>query len=818
MSKSEGVEQTKEYHSHGEKMYYDPCSKKCSIRIRPTQIVAYGENKYSDIIWTSADKRTFYCGLCKEERAAGGNNSNSYKHVAKVHPEELDLADWLKQKAFMEENPEESNNSKRKKTLTLEEALSIKYQEKRAMDAETKRNVLPPLLKVIAHGAFPAAIVCNKAVKTFVQSVVGLFNSVVTVNFPSLSTTNRQLDVFLENENQEYMSTMLKVCGNTKISITIDGTTAKNNTPYSAITAHFFDEEFVLQDKLLSISPFRVTRVGHTGLRIRDWLRSELNIAFGNINGDNDIQKRVSYISADCASSNQVAFDSIANVERIKCFGHRLNTLMENMDANDEYKTVFDAMTYVLTKIKSSSKNQYELLRVQDEILAAQGSKDRRVLPKNSPRTRWGFDYLVLKRALCLMDYITKMDDDNMYYKDDTVKYAFRTNLQIWVYNQSILDLLLELFQRVQFWIIQTQSCSTPTISLVIFALDDMRYLATNIRKQIIHLINTDKTTNVLTMNKLDRIIVYFQEQMNIVFAGFRENPLLQCAKLLDTRVCNLTYNHNELGIMNVEKDRLFIKKINYGPLAYLKQLYIKIQDRVEPVINTNNNLNVEENWMEVEGLADNATPINFESDWSNEVNQYNHRLQQYLTPYIAKIDDQLNLNPMHFWKENQKALPMMTKAALLLLAAPSQSAASERVFSTLTYVVNKSRCALKSLKAAALIRSAHRYKQVETNKSRKGATSFPPYGRITSEYVYTDRYLVDDDDDDEDYDEEDAAKDEQSSAEEDDDEVYDEEDLNELTIQQLVQEPVITSNNSRIIADNNNSSSAALYPSSQDY
>lgn len=483
-----------------------------------------------------------------------------------------------------------------------------------------------------------------------------------------------------------------------------------------------------------------------------------------------------------------MALNSIENVQRVKCFGHRLNTLMEHMDSCAEYKAALDPVCDVLTKVKSSQKNLEELQRIQINRIEESKRLNEHVrgdvvkLPKNTPRTRWGYDYNVLSRAVAIFSDIYAMDyETNMYFKDPATKLKYIENLQLWRAHQCILDLLLELLKRVQFYIVKTQSGCSPTFSLILYAIADMENLACSILKKIDD-IKTNPTCNKAMMNQLIVIIDYFKQQLAEVFRGFKDWQVLHCAQLFDVRVFNKQEYNPEykaptamISSPNVDDAPvtapLFLKKIVWNSLQVAKEMYSTqfLQQLATPAA-------VADVDYEEEGLPG-AIPVNhnFENQWSSEVSKFASAIKKYVS--TIDMEDQLNLDPLVFYKIHGSQFPMVTQIALLILAIPGQSAASQRVYSTLTYIVSKYRCRLDGIRAAGLIKSAHRYKHAKRTKSISGI-KFPPFGHISSNYSYIDWDLLADDGDegDEDYNPEEELVDSSS----DDDDEYDNEDLNE--------------------------------------
>ena len=114
------------------------------------------------------------------------------------------------------------------------------------------------------------------------------------------------------------------------------------------------------------------------------------------------------------AATNNAAFDECVLVEKLVCFGHRLNTLLEHLFKECEpWQSTCDLVLGVGKTVKNSTVNRQEVERVQ---LGEKEHAVRVVMPVNLPRTRWGDHPMGLRRMQHLRGPITSMDVSNMYF------------------------------------------------------------------------------------------------------------------------------------------------------------------------------------------------------------------------------------------------------------------------------------------------------------------------------------------------------------------------------------------------------------------
>ena len=95
--------------------------------------------------------------------------------------------------------------------------------------------------------------------------------------------------------------------------------------------------------------------------------------------------------------------------------------------------------------------------------------------------------------------------------------------------------------------------------------------------------------------------------------------------------------------------------------------------------------------------------------DLSDEYNEKDDEVDKYLSMHIDP--DQIPNNPLLFWKENQKNLPLMAKLARTIHSIPATTASVEREFSASGLVMCERRSSLNphNVDNILLLRSATR-------------------------------------------------------------------------------------------------------------
>uniref|UniRef100_A0A914H8R7 HAT C-terminal dimerisation domain-containing protein n=1 Tax=Globodera rostochiensis TaxID=31243 RepID=A0A914H8R7_GLORO len=78
--------------------------------------------------------------------------------------------------------------------------------------------------------------------------------------------------------------------------------------------------------------------------------------------------------------------------------------------------------------------------------------------------------------------------------------------------------------------------------------------------------------------------------------------------------------------------------------------------------------------------------------------------LRKEFTEYVTMVREQIDSDPMIFWKNNAAKLPLLSKAAARFLSAPATSVCSEQAFSTARDVFTYRRMSIKPRKAEMVI------------------------------------------------------------------------------------------------------------------
>ena len=571
--------------------------------------VVYNNIIYCNLCYTKDECRSNLQSRAPPKGVPFINLSNHIKHLQNKHYINLD---FVKAQEVIEYTPISSSSKKVSKPKAYD---MVDYLSGKVKPVDKNKEFRRLLSEFIAHGAFPVAIVDNPS---FRELIVKLCPS-KALKFPSVRTrcVRRDLaDCCSQEENAYRTKLRHKISSQSApIALTLDLSTGRNSASYYCITAHFIDMDFHLYDELLDLRQFDVK---HSADQIQGHVKDTVTTLMGmDITDETAFGKVATSISADCACNNNL-LDSIQHVQRIRCFAHRLNTLgktlpfivnteeqLQPVSLDDEgdggirnggevinedqgnkrsmkkKQIAQDFANYVSCVVKLMNrvrKAPQGNARLRSALFAYQKSKppipgkySRAKGPIQGAATRWTYGLKYLRRALELIDDLSHvLRNDNLNQLLDGDKYNLEMHTTVLneftqcQQKRSILGYFMELFQRMEFWLLMTEGTSAPTSSIVLHALQDIEGLIDELLNQLVssqtNLVDTDITKQYYEVPI--KVFEEFQVNFSNVFKDdmkenkvgynkqfFADNPVLKAAKLLDTRFCyNFDYHYSSTG------------------------------------------------------------------------------------------------------------------------------------------------------------------------------------------------------------------------------------------------------------------------------
>ncbi len=773
------------------------CSKKEIPSIQPAKMSVYlptiqkstDEESYASYF---QDYGTFYsCALCYsmqlgssgrpnmvstlEERSMpvplknGGSITNFKRHLQSHHPMFLTQKDL---ENLIVSNLEVVTKSviRNTKSSTMESYFS---KETKSDTKELKRKnglvkvddkILTACCEFIAHGNLPLNMIESKYFKEFVNKLTS-----DDTKLPCRKTATKFIGKLYDRECVQFESNFKKK-ERYALSITTDLSTGTNEHSYGVITAHYLDrKDLVLHEELIVIAPF--TAEVHSAEEVRDFVvRNIYNVCDPKSGYDDEtmlkyLPRLVIAVTADCASNNN-KFEELKTVARIRCFGHRLNTLGDTL--NYHKKTEFSKFTECVSQINAMLHSKHGQKHIREALFKYQleHTQSRQMGPISGPATRWTYGPKYLRRSLKLLPHLIKVAEslgDGVLTRA-VINTQFKRCVLEFEQKASILQYFMVLFTRIEFWITVTESSKYPTISMVIYAINDLEHLIQYLiqsmkdsKESVMNLFSNFEVNNYL--DTPIKILETFKTEFSNVFVNdrrvgstseglnnkfFRGSDYLIIAKFLDIRF--MWFNDEGKIGMNIDsmatktKDH-FIER--FGARSIGNQVISAIDDSVPSAMT---------------GNIGASRIMTFDEMFYEEVRNYGIFTEKVITKEITTGNDGskarvykenseiMNMDPLKFWRDYKDKFPHLFRVAVEVLATPAQSAPSERVFSKMTKIVSPGRKSLGGKLGAKLIQLSVRYNSkvlrpecrnesklnYENFQGTNTSIKFPPFGTST--------------------------------------------------------------------------------------
>ncbi len=439
------------------------------------------------------------------------------------------------------------------------------------------------------------------------------------------------------------------------IHLCLDMWTSSNAYSFLAITAHFINSKWKMEEKLLA---FKET-TEHAGVSMAELVKATLD--------DFSITNHLGCLTMDNASNNNTLVQSLAELieyedssaaalwnpteSRIRCFPHILNLAMqaflnelgycgnENLDDNDtsKYRALILRIKYLAHKLLNSSKQQklFEVHCSNHEI--------PKLMLKMDVRTRWNSTFYMLQRALRLRPAI-----DSWLESHPVIGKARLGNLQFTDNDWVLLDEVCKLIHRFEKATTKTSAAKYPTLNLVVPLYIELIMFVDN----SINSLNEDHELKkpLFAVKKVLQKYFSFTNNSAYYLLSVLLDPRFKKA-YFDSRNLDVTYKELVVKAVKILKDevqRLGRSQTSEVAIALTSQL----DEEVDP-------------------FDDMYASITNRNAPSDEVDIYMTQERAY------KGND-----PLDFWKLHEAQFPNLSKVARQVLSIPGSSASVERLFS----------------------------------------------------------------------------------------------------------------------------------------
>ncbi|KAL2943346.1 Zinc finger BED domain-containing protein RICESLEEPER 1 [Bienertia sinuspersici] len=278
-----------------------------------------------------------------------------------------------------------------------EDAISIGSSK---FDQERSRMDLARM--IILHG-YPLAMVDHIGFKVFVKNLQPMFDI----------ATNSALELdciaIYEKEKQKVYGVIGRLSG--RISVAVDLWNSPENARYLCLTAHYIDEEWKLQKKILNFIMIDAAHTEdiHSEVVIKclmDWdiERSLFSMTFGDLFTSDDIVSRI----RDHLSQNRPLL-SDGRLFDVRCAAHALKLLVG--DAIDAVREVIHKIRESIRYVKSTQTMQGKF----NELAQQAGVDNQKNLLADCPM-RWNSTSVMLETALAYRAAFTLLQEHDPVY------------------------------------------------------------------------------------------------------------------------------------------------------------------------------------------------------------------------------------------------------------------------------------------------------------------------------------------------------------------------------------------------------------------
>ncbi|KAH0781586.1 hypothetical protein KY290_001184 [Solanum tuberosum] len=491
---------------------------------------------------------------------------------------------------------------------------------------------------------------------------------------PSRITVARQCLKIYQEEKQK----LKRLVKGQRVCITSDTWTSLQNFTYMVITAHWIDDEWKLQKKILNF--FQTP--DHKGETIAkaiescllDWgIENLLTVTLDNATAND---AAITHLKGRISDWKGVIMENI--FLHVRCNAHILNLIVKEglSEQNKSISRVRNAVKYVKSSCArtTSFKSYVEKVKL-----------DTRGLLSLDVETRWNSTYLMLNTAVKFEKAFSRMYiDDHKYFKYclDSGGKIEHPSSEDWR-DVNVFLKFLEIFYQTTLKFSSTLHVTSNTFFHELFNLQSI-------------IVNYSKCDDSLLTGMAKKM----KGKFNKYWGDFDDmNMLLFVAVVLDPRFK-----------MKYVK---FIFKNYYNSVEGCSKS-TKVTDTLTSLYNHYKNSIVGTSCETVGDQTDAVSEVSvmdtsdvWQSQWEKFLEKENNNvddksdLDKYLEDDVEKIKD---FNILTWWKASSERYPIVSRIARDILVIPTSTVASESVFSTGGRILDCYRSSLSPKTAEALV------------------------------------------------------------------------------------------------------------------
>ncbi|RYR59732.1 hypothetical protein Ahy_A05g025677 [Arachis hypogaea] len=490
-----------------------------------------------------------------------------------------------------------------------------------------------------------------------------------TLKLPSKNTVKADIVKVYKREAAKLKKILVSIPN--RICLTSDLWTSSTNEGFICLTAHFVDENWKLQSKILN---FCHMPPPHTGF--------ELSSKIFTLLTEWKVDKKIFSITLDNASSNDTCVEHLKSTLdvhgsllcggeffHVRCSAHILNLIVQ-----DGMKICGDAVSKIREGIKFLRKSESRMVKFKECFEDIEGLEYTTALCLDVP-TRWNSLYAMLASAI---PYKKAFE---MYKVKEAGFREFCPSSDEWRRTEKICDFLLPFYETTKLM----SGTSYPTSNLYFLQVWQIQLI----------LMNSLKNDEVLIRNMGEKMMIKFNkywEEYSVVLAfgavldpRFKLNTLVHC--------------YNEIDPISA-KDKVELVK------SKLYKLFEVYDQNSSTTVESSSQLS--SNFSQATSSAIGTQLIKIVGDLMSrnqeaEVKSGKNQLDIYLSEATLFCNDAI-IDVLQWWKDNHHRFPTLSLMARDLLSIPITTVASEFAFSMGSHVLNKYRSRLLSDNVEAVI------------------------------------------------------------------------------------------------------------------
>jgi hypothetical protein len=532
---------------------------------------------------------------------------------------------------------------------------------------------------------------CRKALSIFVvldeqpfSAVEGegfkYYSKVMQPQFtlPSRRTVARDCFQLHLDEKQKLKAFFKSDCN--RVALTTDCWTSIQNQNYLTLTAHFVDNEWNYQKRIISFTVIPNHKGDTVGRKIeevlRDWgIRNVSTITVDNATS-NDVA--VAYLHRKISTMNGMMGDG-------KCFHMRCAAHILNLVVNEGLKDKHLSITSVRDAVRFVKSSPHRAAKFKECIEFAGITCKKLVCLDVS--TRWNATYLMLEAAEKFQAAFDKLEYEESSYREFFGK-GSPPSSDDWDIVRAFIS-ILKLFYEATNVFSTSQSVSLHS------AFHQVSAIYCELKQATMNLNGVFASVGGDMMEKYNRYWGCATKMNKLIYFGIILDPRYKLSYI------EWTFK-DMYGVGSVFATGLIksIKESLQKLYDWYKQAYDQNHNR-QPLGNGENNVSNDETTAGRPSLMARADAFEQHLEEQDSIDQQNE-LEGFYSSKCVKRDPKFDL--LVWWKHNSTQYPILSTIAKDIFATPVSTVASESAFSTGGRVLETYRSSLKPEMAEALI------------------------------------------------------------------------------------------------------------------